>query len=100
MRYSATNRVCRGVMACSVGAGSRSNRSCPIVVKGASGDPGARHWLILPRRIGPVAPERTTNPLFRQAGIRLTGCSDGRRKKPHPMVEAAASGRVGKAHPI
>jgi hypothetical protein len=38
-------------------------------------DPGARQWLIERRRIGPVirALERTTDPLFRQAGIHLDG---------------------------
>jgi hypothetical protein len=38
-------------------------------------EPGARLWLIEPRRIGPVirALERTTDPLFRKAGIGLDG---------------------------
>jgi hypothetical protein len=36
-------------------------------------EPGARQWLVERRRIGPVlrALERTVDPLFRQAGIRL-----------------------------
>src|SRR3954466_7975084 len=36
-------------------------------------EPGARQWLIERRRIGPVIREleRTVDPLFRQAGIRL-----------------------------
>ena len=40
---------------------------------GAVWEPGARQWLIERRRIGPVIREleRTVDPLFRQAGIRL-----------------------------
>ena len=36
-------------------------------------EPGARQWLVERRRIGPVIHEleRTVDPLFRQAGIRL-----------------------------
>lgn len=36
-------------------------------------DPGARRWLIQPHRVGPVIRtlKRTTDPLFRQAGLRL-----------------------------
>jgi hypothetical protein len=36
-------------------------------------DPGERRWLIQRRRIGPVIREleRSTDPLFRQVGIRL-----------------------------
>jgi hypothetical protein len=36
-------------------------------------EPGARLWLIEPRRLLPVIRELegTTDPLFRQAGIRL-----------------------------
>ena len=36
-------------------------------------EPGSRRWLIEHRRIGPVIRElrRTTDPLFRQAGISL-----------------------------
>jgi hypothetical protein len=36
-------------------------------------EPGARQWLVERRRIGPVIREleRTVDPLFRQAGIRL-----------------------------
>jgi hypothetical protein len=36
-------------------------------------DPGARHWCIEPRRIGPVvrALREQTDPLFRQAGLNL-----------------------------
>jgi len=36
-------------------------------------DPGARHWLIEPRRLGPAirALERTVDPLFRRVGIKL-----------------------------
>jgi hypothetical protein len=35
--------------------------------------PGPRHWLIEPRRIGPVIREleRVVDPLFRRAGMRL-----------------------------
>jgi hypothetical protein len=38
-------------------------------------EPGARQRLVVRRRIGPVIREleRTTDPLFRQAGIRLDG---------------------------
>lgn len=38
-------------------------------------DPGARHWLIQPHRIGPVIRhlDRTVDPLFRRAGIHLDG---------------------------
>jgi hypothetical protein len=40
---------------------------------GGTWDPGARHWLIERRRIGPVIREleRVVDPLFAQAGIRL-----------------------------
>jgi hypothetical protein len=40
---------------------------------GGEWDPGARQWLMQPHRIGPVIREleRTTDPLFRHAGIRL-----------------------------
>ena len=36
-------------------------------------DPGARYWLIEPRRLGPAirALERTVDPLFRRVGIKL-----------------------------
>jgi hypothetical protein len=36
-------------------------------------EPGARQWLVERRRIGPVIREleRSVDPLFRQAGIRL-----------------------------
>jgi hypothetical protein len=36
-------------------------------------EPGSRRWLIEQRRIGPVLRElqRTTDPLFRQAGVSL-----------------------------
>jgi hypothetical protein len=36
-------------------------------------EPGSRRWLVERRRIGPVirALERSTDPLFRQAGISL-----------------------------
>jgi hypothetical protein len=38
-------------------------------------EPGARLWLIEPRRIRPVIRglERTVDPLFRRAGIHLNG---------------------------
>ena len=44
-----------------------------MAAAGGLWDPGGRRWLIEPRRIGPVIREleRTTDPLFRQAGIRL-----------------------------
>jgi hypothetical protein len=40
---------------------------------GATWEPGARHWWIERRRIGPVIREleREVDPLFAQAGIRL-----------------------------
>jgi hypothetical protein len=40
---------------------------------GGQWEPGSRRWLIERRRIGPVirALERTTDPLFRHAGIAL-----------------------------
>jgi hypothetical protein len=40
---------------------------------GGQWDPGARHWLIERRRIGPVIREleRSTDPLFRRAGMTL-----------------------------
>jgi hypothetical protein len=40
---------------------------------GGTWDPGARHWLVERRRIGPVIREleREVDPLFAQAGIRL-----------------------------
>jgi hypothetical protein len=46
-----------------------------MVAAGGLWDPGARLWLIEPRRIGPVIRglERTVDPLFRRAGIRLDG---------------------------
>ena len=44
-----------------------------MVAAGGLWDPGAGRWLIEPRRIGPVIREleRTTDPLFRQVGMRL-----------------------------
>jgi hypothetical protein len=40
---------------------------------GAPWEPGSRRWLIEPRRIGPVvrALKRSTDPLFRSAGLDL-----------------------------
>jgi hypothetical protein len=40
---------------------------------GGQWEPGSRRWLIERRRIGPVIRtlRRTTDPLFRQAGIGL-----------------------------
>ena len=40
---------------------------------GGEWDPGARHWLIEHRRIGPVIREleRATDTLFRRVGMRL-----------------------------
>ena len=40
---------------------------------GGTWEPGTRRWLIERRRIGPVLRElrRTTDPLFRQAGVSL-----------------------------
>ena len=46
----------------------------PLMRKaGGMWDPGARLWFLHPRRVGPVLRElqRTTDPLFRQAGIDL-----------------------------
>jgi hypothetical protein len=42
---------------------------------GGTWNPGARQWLVERRRIGPVIRklERTVDPLFAQAGIRLPG---------------------------
>ena len=41
-------------------------------------EPGSRRWLIVRRRIGPVIRElrRSTDPLFRRAGIDLDGEGD------------------------
>lgn len=49
---------------------------------GATWEPGSRRWLVHPRRLGPLqrALRRTTDPLFRRAGIDLDqqgGASDG-----------------------
>ena len=52
---------------------------CPVdlapIMRRAGGmwEPGTRRWLIERRRIGPVLRElrRTTDPLFRQAGVSL-----------------------------
>ncbi len=53
----------------------RCPRSYDELMRRAGGvwDPGARHWLIERRRIGPVIREleRIVDPLFAQAGIRL-----------------------------
>jgi hypothetical protein len=53
----------------------RCPRRLDPVMRRAGGlwEPGARIWLIEPRRIGPVVRhlERTTDPLFRRAGMRL-----------------------------
>ena len=40
---------------------------------GATWEPGSRQWLVQRRRIGPVIREleRSVDPLFRHAGIRL-----------------------------
>jgi hypothetical protein len=40
---------------------------------GGTWEPGTRRWLIEQRRIGPVLRHlrRTTDPLFRQAGVSL-----------------------------
>jgi hypothetical protein len=54
---------------------------CPVelapIMRRAGGqwEPGTRRWLIVPRRIGPVVRElrRTTDPLFRRAGLNLDG---------------------------
>ena len=42
---------------------------------GGQWEPGSRRWLIERRRIGPVLREllRTTDPLFRRAGMDLDG---------------------------
>jgi hypothetical protein len=48
----------------------------PIMRKaGGQWEPGSRRWLIHRRRLGPPARElrRTTDPLFRRAGIDLDG---------------------------
>jgi hypothetical protein len=46
---------------------------------GGQWEPGSRRWLIERRRIGPVirALRRTTDPLFRHAGVELDGLSAG-----------------------
>ena len=46
---------------------------------GAMWEPGTRRWLIEHRRIGPVLRHlrRTTDPLFRQAGISLDDGPEG-----------------------
>ena len=53
----------------------RCPRDLDQVMSRAGGlwDPSAHRWLIERRRIGPVirALERTTDPLFRQAGLGL-----------------------------
>jgi hypothetical protein len=53
----------------------RCPRDLDHVMRRAGGEwePGTRRWLIERRRIGPVirALERSTDPLFRQAGMRL-----------------------------
>ena len=38
-------------------------------------EPGSRRWLILRRRVGPLIRDlrRSTDPLFRQAGMSLDG---------------------------
>jgi hypothetical protein len=46
----------------------------PLMRKaGGMWDPGLRRWLIEPRRMGPLIRNlrRTTDPLFRRAGISL-----------------------------
>jgi hypothetical protein len=48
----------------------------PLMRKaGGQWEPGSRRWLIVRRRIGPLVRElrRSTDPLFRQAGISLDG---------------------------
>ena len=42
---------------------------------GGQWEPGTRRWLIEPRRIWPLIRtlQRTTDPLFRQAGLDLDG---------------------------
>jgi hypothetical protein len=55
----------------------RCPRELDAVMRRAGGqvwEPGSRRWLVEPRRIGPVIRElqRTTDPLFRQAGIVVT----------------------------
>ena len=56
---------------------ARCPRDLDPLMRRAGGvwDPGARYWLIQPHRIGPVIRhlERTTDPLFRRAGIHLNG---------------------------
>lgn len=53
----------------------RCPRQYNEIIQRAGGvwEPGARQWLVERRRIGPVVREleRTVDPLFRQAGIRL-----------------------------
>ena len=52
---------------------------------GGQWEPGSRRWLIVRRRIGPVLRElrRSTDPLFRKAGMDLdcppSGGQEGRR---------------------
>jgi hypothetical protein len=55
----------------------RCSRELDPLMRRAGGlwEPGTRRWLIERRRIGPVLRElrRTTDPLFRQAGLDLDG---------------------------
>ena len=61
--------------------GVRCPRELDPLMRKAGGqwEPGTRRWLIVRRRIGPVIRDlrRSTDPLFRQAGIDLDG--EGRR---------------------
>ena len=48
----------------------------PLMRKaGGTWEPGSRRWLILRRRVGPLIRDlrRSTDPLFRQAGMSLDG---------------------------
>jgi hypothetical protein len=48
----------------------------PLMKKaGGQWEPGSRRWLIVRRRVGPLIRDlrRSTDPLFRQAGMNLDG---------------------------
>ena len=68
----------------------RCPRELDPVMRRAGGmwEPGSRRWLIEQRRIGPVLRHlrRTTDPLFRQAGISL---DDGPEGGDQPVTELA-----------
>jgi hypothetical protein len=52
----------------------------PLMQKaGGSWEPGSKRWLVEQRRLGPLIRNlrRSTDPLFRQAGIDLDGAGQG-----------------------